>query len=352
MKGINGGNHSHNTNIFENSVDANGALTIDCYQKLIQRYSNAEDFVVDLFVKTGSSALACICIPEARRFFGRVSNAEEIAPIDLRIANTLIFRYGRGEIPRGFKISAEIHSMMETYFELHNFDNICGPYYNPENIREWKAGDPIIQNLPDVVLKHLCVLYHTRNFCRGAPKVQSANHFDLHLAQHLIHAPPKTIIDMQMTNAGLYEKQRLRGKNTLSCIDRIQKGTEITKVFGTVIFGTWDENWKSLARFDGGPFEVDKDAFITSIPLLRDGCTITVQGSGYSAVSLVPSKFCILRNYHFVDSKPNAKIQIGTQTSGGPRTLSTLQDCAHVKIIATSELMSDAELRIVNKLEL
>lgn len=147
-------NHGHTDSVYHaytNIIDAALEMTKNGYsmslsgaKEIIDRYSIAEDIIVDLHCGKGWTAVASTCVKEARIFVGCVPNTETKMELEDAATDSLIYQVGQGEVTTGVEFDQDLKTRMIDVYNGHEYDKRYNRTYGLNTwLKRWKHSEKL-----------------------------------------------------------------------------------------------------------------------------------------------------------------------------------------------------------------
>jgi len=253
-----------NTNIIDDALERTETgynISLAGAKEIIDRYSNKEDYVVDLHCEKGWTAVASTCLEEARVFIGCLPNEAAKERLNDVIANSLIYQVGVGKVTLGMDLDEDLKAQMKSVYDDHEYDRRYNRVYGLKLwTKLWKKEEelPKLGDIPAHILDYVSIMRGDLKFSgkrHGKTAARMADGIGGELAQMEAEEP----LRWALITFGLFlDKKTPYSKEGLRSIERGQTGQKLGYMSGIFVKGGWKENRKVLQDLGTGLFEYDE----------------------------------------------------------------------------------------------
>ena len=319
--------------------------------ELVARYSQPDDFVVDLFCGTGTTGAACISLKKARKFLGCEKDRTVCERAKIRVLNIFISNAVNGHIPDQIPVTDDLQAKMEEIVQKKKY-SITGALslsMQSTPVVPAFARLPRMQRLPPHVLHFLGGSLREPAFFDAAVVHKTPCAWSESLFATLSLASVRDIRNMAASYTKLYvsddadNDSRTPGVYAMAAF---AKGTVIGSVYGTLFYNSWaDTTGGSASMYRLGAFSVKSQDFSRRrLNLLHrssklDGAAPT--NVPVQSIHLVPARLCPLALANRRAQHYNAVHEIRSPKSV---PLSSITSPELVSIIAAQNISAGAEI--------
>ena len=279
-------------------------------RELVSRFSQPKDLVVDLFGGTFSTAVACISLPEHRRFIGcemdAVCFSRAFSYVYTRLAE--VIHDGKTDIDAGEE-SIKVSKLISEQSVLRRVQD-----------PRWRAPSqlPQFQCLPG----HIVSCLATRWGDTDAILPLSTKPFDSWKREYQGKFQGADMVELRNVDASFYgvciADSNIRNKKAglgVFAVKAFQKGDQICPFYGTLIYHDLEHREEVRKAYAHGAMEVSVQRFrdyalqITVSDSSKDFSCVRDRKDGKKAVFVCPARFCVggyVNDYHHWEGDEDA----------------------------------------------
>ena len=323
---------------------------IELLKFLIEKYSRPNDIVMDLFVGTGSSAIASMLLPEHRRFFGTEIDANAARTARKRVMDSFLYAAMSNKIPLSISIPDEAQPLIEVLYFRRTFQSMSqlglSTASHTHSSRSFSEL-PVCSAIPSFLLLLLCATYSTSDFALTKSSQTTFDKMPSRLRSLFNHTNARQILDYSLAQYKLYispANENAIDVPLLSSINSIPKNAVVGFVYGAFTYEKVTSTSPDI-DYGYGHFTAERDVVIAkSVPLLPPNTQVTLKNILCSYVALTPVYTCPF--YHarvFRSTHPNVNCAFVVQNITS-RTSIFIPGL--VQVVSTREIQHSEEICI------
>jgi len=301
------------TNVISDALTRKGDIYEISYAttaEIIDRYSTAGDIILDFWADKSHTASACISLEQARLCVGGMSEEEEAKKLKDKLADRIIYYAGKGKIDELMKYKESIINEMKAIYESHEYERRFHKYFGLDPCITGMAGErdfPILSSIPVHLLQHLAITLGNISLLSQLDETTSPSAGMNGIGSDLEQSDGEELLRVELNKWYLIiDSNNIYTNTGLRAILPRPAKYMLGYIYGIVIKGGWEENWKVLESLGNGIFEYDENTVENKKVPLKNFLSNTDEDDLY----LIPAKYCAFRYAKFVSTGGNAHVRV------------------------------------------
>jgi len=338
------------TNVVDGSLVPSGSrygVGVSGISEILDRYTEADDYVVDFFCNRAWAPMACVTADYSRLFIGAASSEKIVEEIEVKCSNSLIYQVGKNKMTKGMNFHTNLQSEMVELYKSHDY---AKRFHSSYGLADWLTANssgsflPRLSTIPSHLLDLLAIMRSDSRIRDSKATRMSPSAMEPELQKLLSETDPGELL----RNAASGVKLTFANVNQLPIgnlrpLDVIRQGANMGAFFGLVFRGGWDDNKEDIEKFGKGAFEFDEYT-IKNKSIRITGFIEGKDGETTGDVYISAGKHCPFRYARFVKKGANAKFVINR---GSRAKMREVTDSVIVYVYATKNISSSEDVCIL-----